>query len=222
MAATPYTRSASNMLYHQQSSCADQSCQSPPFFQQNNDIFCDAMNNRQIRTPLSNATSSSTLVNNKHENGTKGNFLPTPGNTPKTERKGKRISNIFVPFFIIKDFFFKIYPCITLIQRKEHIATPDERIAKSLADVNMGVGRAIPLKQGQLYKRSKKGLNKEWKKKFVCLYSGGRICYHQNLKVCSIFIKSVYYNKLQDYMDKDSHGKEIFLGLATGSFTVFF
>uniref|UniRef100_A0A915CP36 PH domain-containing protein n=1 Tax=Ditylenchus dipsaci TaxID=166011 RepID=A0A915CP36_9BILA len=64
----------------------------------------------------------------------------------------------------------------------------------------MGVGRAIPIKQGLLYKRSSKALNKDWKKKYVCLYSDGRLSYRQNLN---------------EYMDKDSRGKEVYLGLAT-------
>lgn len=52
----------------------------------------------------------------------------------------------------------------------------------------MGVGRAIPIKQGHLYKRSNKALNKEWKKKYVCLYSDGRLCYHSTLKVQSLIV----------------------------------
>lgn len=52
----------------------------------------------------------------------------------------------------------------------------------------MGVGRAIPIKQGHLYKRSNKALNKEWKKKYVCLYSDGRLCYHSTLKVYTFLL----------------------------------
>ncbi|KAK6020450.1 putative GTP-ase activating protein, partial [Ostertagia ostertagi] len=40
----------------------------------------------------------------------------------------------------------------------------------------------------------------EWKKKYVCLYGDGRLTYHHTQK---------------DYRDKPSHGKEVFLGLAT-------
>lgn len=99
----------------------------------------------------------------------------------------------------------------------------------------MGVGRAIPVKQGHLYKRSSKTLNKEWKKKYVCLHSNGRLSYHQTLKVffflfhvligwffcylSSIFVnfckKFRKFNFIQDYMEKDSSGKEVYLGLAT-------
>uniref|UniRef100_A0A915CLV2 PH domain-containing protein n=1 Tax=Ditylenchus dipsaci TaxID=166011 RepID=A0A915CLV2_9BILA len=107
--------------------------------------------------------SSNTLVNSSYVAST--SQLPpqhtTPSSTPNTQRKNRRISNIFRP--------------------------------------NKG-GRAIPIKQGLLYKRSSKALNKDWKKKYVCLYSDGRLSYHQNLK---------------EYMDKDSRGKEVYLGLAT-------
>nr|XP_054750163.1 arf-GAP with GTPase, ANK repeat and PH domain-containing protein 1-like [Lytechinus pictus] len=57
----------------------------------------------------------------------------------------------------------------------------------------IGSGRSIPVKQGYLYKRSSKALNKEWKKKYVTLCDDGRLTYHPSL---------------HDYMD-DVHGKEI-------------
>ena len=64
----------------------------------------------------------------------------------------------------------------------------------------MGVGRPIPLKHGQLYKRSKNGLNKEWKKKFVCIYSDGRLCYFQNIKVFYIlFLKRKALFLVEDF-----------------------
>jgi Arf-GAP/GTPase/ANK repeat/PH domain-containing protein 1/3 len=55
------------------------------------------------------------------------------------------------------------------------------------------------LKQGYLYKRSSKPLNKEWKKKYVTLCDDGRLTYHPSL---------------HDYMD-DVHGKEISLQYVT-------
>ncbi|XP_071152726.1 centaurin-gamma-1A-like isoform X21 [Mytilus edulis] len=58
----------------------------------------------------------------------------------------------------------------------------------------VGSGRAIPLKQGYLYKKSH-GLNKEWKKKYVTLSDDGKLSYHPSL---------------HDYMD-DIHKKEITL-----------
>ncbi|CAB3402065.1 unnamed protein product [Caenorhabditis bovis] len=102
----------------------------------------------------------------------------TPSSTPNTQRKHRRISNIFAR------------------PRDVH-----EEKTKAIEALNLGVGRAIPVKQGLLYKKStKSALNREWKKKYVCLYNDGRLTYHQNLK---------------DYMDKTVHGKEVFLGLAT-------
>ncbi|GMR39453.1 hypothetical protein PMAYCL1PPCAC_09648 [Pristionchus mayeri] len=66
---------------------------------------------------------------------------------------------------------------------------------------DVGQGRAIPIMQGQLYKRSggKSALNRgEWKKKFVTLTNDGKLTYHQSLK---------------EYMD-NGQGKDVFLGLA--------
>ncbi|VDD90081.1 unnamed protein product [Enterobius vermicularis] len=105
--------------------------------------------------------------------------IPTPSSTPTAQRKNRRISNLF--------------------QRPKDLHH-DEKVQRAIQDTNMGVGRAIPVKQGHLYKRSSKTLNKEWKKKYVCLHSNGRLSYHQTLK---------------DYMEKDSSGKEVYLGLAT-------
>ncbi|NWU69762.1 AGAP3 protein, partial [Pterocles burchelli] len=58
---------------------------------------------------------------------------------------------------------------------------------------SIGSGRAIPMKQGILLKRSGKSLNKEWKKKYVTLCDNGVLTYHPSL---------------HDYM-QNVHGKEI-------------
>ncbi|XP_029777176.1 arf-GAP with GTPase, ANK repeat and PH domain-containing protein 3 isoform X1 [Suricata suricatta] len=58
---------------------------------------------------------------------------------------------------------------------------------------SIGSGRAIPIKQGVLLKRSGKSLNKEWKKKYVTLCDNGLLTYHPSL---------------HDYM-QNVHGKEI-------------
>lgn len=92
----------------------------------------------------------------------------TPCSTPTTARKTRRRSNLFTPL------------------KK----TDDE---KRLRNGEMGSGRVIPVRQGYLYKKSVKALNKEWKKKYVTLTSDGRLTYHPSL---------------HDYMD-DVHGKEI-------------
>uniref|UniRef100_A0A7I4YAL4 Small monomeric GTPase n=1 Tax=Haemonchus contortus TaxID=6289 RepID=A0A7I4YAL4_HAECO len=102
--------------------------------------------------------------------------LPTPSSTPTTQRKNRRISNIF--------------------QRPK-----DNEEKNKAQNVNLGGGREIPIKEGTMHKRSTKGaLNREWKKKYVCLYGDGRLTYHHTQK---------------DYRDKPNHGKEVFLGLAT-------
>ncbi|KAM4705253.1 arf-GAP with GTPase, ANK repeat and PH domain-containing protein 11-like [Rhinophrynus dorsalis] len=58
---------------------------------------------------------------------------------------------------------------------------------------SVGIGRAIPIKQGVLLKRSGKSINKEWKKKYVTLCDNGVLTYHPSL---------------HDYM-QNIHGKKI-------------
>nr|XP_034958837.1 arf-GAP with GTPase, ANK repeat and PH domain-containing protein 2 isoform X1 [Zootoca vivipara] len=58
---------------------------------------------------------------------------------------------------------------------------------------NTGSGRAIPIKQSFLLKRSGNSLNKEWKKKYVTLSSNGLLFYHPSIN---------------DYIHS-SHGKEM-------------
>lgn len=103
----------------------------------------------------------------------KSDPLPTPNATPNTTRKTRRRSNLFTP-------------------RK---GQNEDKVKNG----ELGSGRAIPLKQGYLYKRSGKALNKDWKKKYVTLCDDGRLTYHPSL---------------HDYMD-DSHAKEISLQYVT-------
>ncbi|XP_026470107.1 centaurin-gamma-1A-like isoform X1 [Ctenocephalides felis] len=98
--------------------------------------------------------------------------LTTPSSTPTTSRKSRRRSNLF---------------------------TPSKKGEDKLKGSELGSGRAIPLKQGYLYKRSSKPLNKDWKKKYVTLCDDGRLTYHPSL---------------HDYMD-DVHSKEISLQYVT-------
>ncbi|XP_018015153.1 centaurin-gamma-1A isoform X2 [Hyalella azteca] len=100
--------------------------------------------------------------------------LPTPSSTPTTSRKSRRKSNLFTP------------------SKK----TEDKDKSKN---GEVGSGRAIPIKQGYLYKKSNKTLNKDWKKKYVTLCDNGRLTYHSSL---------------HDYME-DSHGKDISLQCTT-------
>lgn len=100
--------------------------------------------------------------------------LPTPSSTPTTSRKSRRKSNLFTP------------------SKKN-----DEKDKNKNGE--LGSGRAIPIKQGYLYKKSNKALNKDWKKKYVTLCDNGRLTYHSSL---------------HDYME-NSHGKEISLQYTT-------
>ncbi|KAK7068967.1 Arf-GAP with GTPase, ANK repeat and PH domain-containing protein 3 [Halocaridina rubra] len=100
--------------------------------------------------------------------------LPTPSSTPTTSRKSRRKSNLFTP------------------SKKS-----DEKDKSKNGEV--GSGRSIPIKQGYLYKKSNKALNKDWKKKYVTLCDTGRLTYHPSL---------------HDYME-DIHGKEISLQYTT-------
>lgn len=100
--------------------------------------------------------------------------LPTPSSTPTTSRKSRRKSNLFTP------------------SKKS-----DEKDKSKNGEV--GSGRSIPIKQGYLYKKSNKALNKDWKKKYVTLCDTGRLTYHSSL---------------HDYME-DVHGKDISLQYTT-------
>ncbi|XP_012882697.1 PREDICTED: arf-GAP with GTPase, ANK repeat and PH domain-containing protein 3 isoform X1 [Dipodomys ordii] len=94
--------------------------------------------------------------------------------TPTPIRKqSKRRSNIFT-------------------SRKGADLDRDKKAAEGKVD-SIGSGRAIPIKQGILLKRSGKSLNKEWKKKYVTLCDNGLLTYHPSL---------------HDYM-QNIHGKEI-------------
>ncbi|XP_056286977.1 arf-GAP with GTPase, ANK repeat and PH domain-containing protein 1 isoform X2 [Pseudoliparis swirei] len=98
--------------------------------------------------------------------------VPPGANTPTPVRKqSKRRSNLFT-------------------SRKA--SEPDKKGLEARAD-SIGSGRAIPIKQGMLLKRSGKTLNKEWKKKYVTLCDNGLLTYHPSL---------------HDYM-QNVHGKEI-------------
>ncbi|KAL8608051.1 hypothetical protein ACOMHN_023867 [Nucella lapillus] len=82
----------------------------------------------------------------------------------------------------------------TLPQKGERETRGSREEEKKEEGEKVGVGRAIPVKQGYLYKKST-GLNKEWKKKYCALMENGKLSYHPSL---------------QDYMD-DVRAKEIAL-----------
>ncbi|XP_053493433.1 arf-GAP with GTPase, ANK repeat and PH domain-containing protein 1 isoform X2 [Ictalurus furcatus] len=100
--------------------------------------------------------------------------VPQTANTPTPVRKqSKRRSNLFT-------------------SRKASEPDKEKKGFEGRAD-SIGSGRAIPIKQGMLMKRSGKSLNKEWKKKYVTLCDNGVLTYHPSL---------------HDYM-QNVHGKEI-------------
>ncbi|XP_029104504.1 arf-GAP with GTPase, ANK repeat and PH domain-containing protein 1 isoform X2 [Scleropages formosus] len=100
--------------------------------------------------------------------------VPQSANTPTPVRKqSKRRSNLFT-------------------SRKGNDPDKEKKGLEGRAD-SIGSGRAIPIKQGMLLKRSGKSLNKEWKKKYVTLCDNGILTYHPSL---------------HDYM-QNVHGKEI-------------
>ncbi|XP_071152727.1 centaurin-gamma-1A-like isoform X22 [Mytilus edulis] len=85
---------------------------------------------------------------------------------------------------------------MSVIQKSNSFSPKGKEEEKKVSEEGqkVGSGRAIPLKQGYLYKKSH-GLNKEWKKKYVTLSDDGKLSYHPSL---------------HDYMD-DIHKKEITL-----------
>ncbi|CAF1959252.1 unnamed protein product [Rotaria magnacalcarata] len=80
-------------------------------------------------------------------------------------------------------------------KRKSNIFTPGKKDEDKNKSDRLGHGRAIPIRQGFLYKKGTNSINREWKKKYVVLLDDGRIIYHPSL---------------HDY-ENDSHGKEIIL-----------
>ncbi|VDK33952.1 unnamed protein product [Taenia asiatica] len=99
----------------------------------------------------------------------------TPSSTPTQSRKSRPKSNLFKK-------------------------TDDAREKEKKVVDGIGSGRSIPIKQGYLYKRTCKPLNKEWKtKKYVALTDDARLIYHPSI---------------QDYV-QNSHGKEIDLSRVT-------
>jgi Arf-GAP/GTPase/ANK repeat/PH domain-containing protein 1/3 len=103
-----------------------------------------------------------------------GKDLPTPSSTPTTSRKSRRRSNLFTPSS----------------SKKEDKEKSDKDKAKnSNGGGELGSGRAIPIKQGYLYKRSHNALNKDWKKKYVTLGDDGKLTYHSSLHVSSTHLR---------------------------------
>ncbi|KAG7274751.1 hypothetical protein CRUP_006488, partial [Coryphaenoides rupestris] len=121
-------------------------------------------------------------------------------NTPTPVRKqSKRRSNIFT---VVTNHVHQRHephlPVRVVMEMPKHATYPSRKASEQAKSVDsktdsIGSGRAIPIKQGILLKRSGKSLNKEWKKKYVTLCDNGVLTYHPSL---------------HDYM-QNIHGKEI-------------
>jgi len=71
--------------------------------------------------------------------------------------------------------------CFRKSHRRSNLFTPSKKGDDKLKNGELGSGRAIPIKQGYLYKRSSKALNKDWKKKCVTLFDDGHLTFHPSL-----------------------------------------
>ncbi|XP_064644118.1 arf-GAP with GTPase, ANK repeat and PH domain-containing protein 3-like isoform X7 [Lineus longissimus] len=134
----------------------------------------------------------------KDKQPSEGKDLPTPSSTPTQSRKNRRRSNLFtfprpgLDAQVSVD--GKTHQDKQKKGEEEKVKEKGATVQKNGSD-SLGSGRSIPIKQGYLYKRSTKLVNKEWKKKYVTLLDNGKLTYHPNL---------------HDYMD-DQKGKEISL-----------
>ncbi|CAF3262863.1 unnamed protein product [Rotaria sp. Silwood2] len=129
--------------------------------------------NRSFKEPIGNSLSTLKEAQSLPVHEGQTNEQLTPTSTPTQKRKEtKRKSNLFTP------------------GKKDEEKNKTDRL---------GHGRAIPIKQGFLYKKGTNSINRDWKKKYVVLLDDGRLIYHPSL---------------HDY-ENDSHGKEIILQRTT-------
>jgi len=143
-----------------------------------NDASLQSAATNVFKAPTSsvkNATSSS-LASQSLRRNSKSDFssltpLPSllkkttddsPSSTPNALRKNKRRSHIF--------------PNLTGNKKSEK--------EEKKKDETLGSGRAIPIQQGYLFKKSVKTLNKDWKKKYVTLTNGGTLTSYPSLHDC--------------------------------------
>uniref|UniRef100_A0A8C2D5H3 ArfGAP with GTPase domain, ankyrin repeat and PH domain 2 n=1 Tax=Cyprinus carpio TaxID=7962 RepID=A0A8C2D5H3_CYPCA len=68
----------------------------------------------------------------------------------------------------------------------------EKRASDSRSDIS---SRSVPIKQGTLWKRSERSLNKEWKKKYVTLSNNGMLTYHSNINVSNALLFSTKHQK---------------------------
>ncbi|XP_073533220.1 arf-GAP with GTPase, ANK repeat and PH domain-containing protein 3 isoform X5 [Phyllobates terribilis] len=154
---------------------------------------CKSLPNSPSHTSVSAATIPSMHINQAtNGGGTFSDYSSSVPSTPSISQRELRIETIAASSTPT--------PIRKQSKRRSNIFTSRrgaevdrEKRAPDCKSESVGSGRAIPIKQGVLLKRSGKSLNKEWKKKYVTLCDNGVLTYHPSL---------------HDYM-QNIHGKQI-------------
>ncbi|XP_068091348.1 arf-GAP with GTPase, ANK repeat and PH domain-containing protein 3 isoform X2 [Hyperolius riggenbachi] len=154
---------------------------------------CKSLPNSPSHTSVSAATIPSMHINQAtNGSGTFSDYSSSVPSTPSIGQRELRIETIAASSTPT--------PIRKQSKRRSNIFTSRrgaevdrEKRAPECKSESVGSGRAIPIKQGILLKRSGKSLNKEWKKKYVTLCDNGVLTYHPSL---------------HDYM-QNIHGKQI-------------
>ncbi|XP_075070419.1 arf-GAP with GTPase, ANK repeat and PH domain-containing protein 3 isoform X4 [Mixophyes fleayi] len=154
---------------------------------------CKSLPNSPSHSSVSTATIPSMHINQAtNGGGTFSDYSSSVPSTPSISQRELRIETIAASSTPT--------PIRKQSKRRSNIFTSRrgaevdrEKRAPECKSESVGSGRAIPIKQGVLLKRSGKSLNKEWKKKYVTLCDNGVLTYHPSL---------------HDYM-QNIHGKQI-------------
>ncbi|XP_072425715.1 arf-GAP with GTPase, ANK repeat and PH domain-containing protein 1 isoform X1 [Chiloscyllium punctatum] len=153
---------------------------------------CKSLPNSPSHSSVPTASIPSVHINQAANGGVFSDYSSSVPSTPSMSQKELRIETIAAsstPTPIRKQSKRRSN---IFTSRKGSDTDKDKKSIDGKPD-NIGSGRAIPIKQGILLKRSGKSLNKEWKKKYVTLCDNGVLTYHPSL---------------HDYM-QNVHGKEI-------------
>ncbi|XP_067833569.1 arf-GAP with GTPase, ANK repeat and PH domain-containing protein 3-like isoform X1 [Heptranchias perlo] len=153
---------------------------------------CKSLPNSPSHSSVPNSSIPSVHINQAANGGVFSDYSSSVPSTPSISQKELRIETIAAsstPTPVRKQSKRRSN---IFTSRKGSDTDKDKKSLDGKTD-NIGSGRAIPIKQGILLKRSGKSLNKEWKKKYVTLCDNGLLTYHPSL---------------HDYM-QNVHGKEI-------------
>ncbi|XP_064419491.1 arf-GAP with GTPase, ANK repeat and PH domain-containing protein 1 [Latimeria chalumnae] len=153
---------------------------------------CKSLPNSPSHSSVCSAPVSAVHISQTSNGGSLSDYSSSVPSTPSTSQKELRIdvpptTNTPTPVRKQSKRRSNFFP-----SRKGSDPDKEKKGLEGRAD-SIGSGRAIPIKQGMLLKRSGKSLNKEWKKKYVTLCDNGVLTYHPSL---------------HDYM-QNVHGKEI-------------